>query len=503
MTNNEILNKVLSQVGAISSIPIEMKKTYDGEAFSFDFNASLTANVPAYRGFVTGDKIVHLKSIGISTENEDVTLELSEDASFTGGTEVTPIARNRRTALTDYRDDLTIAFDTSTALTHQPIHGTPVIRKVMNNGNILHPAVAVEITADPIGSEGYGIEVKDVAQVDTSQPLTITYKSKQVRSVVKREDYAADAWAPDTLKVFTNQDYAEAKPTIKAVYNNENVPLTLTTDYTIDQDESDDWGITVLSTSETVDDTKNIIVVFEIEEEFTPEFTQTVPSWSLEYQKIAIGTPTGTFVLGEVVIGGTSDATGILEKIETGYMYLSSVEGVFQAEETLTGDDSEATVATTATAVKFYWIPFENQSHDDSAITVATVAKGTRGTIVEYLSFTADYAFANDSGWKITLLETAKTNASKPTVVLYQIYDLISKGDGLKIYTAPTVADQGNVIETYWLPGSSGVGSSRLSSGAQGDWEFILRPNTKYLIKGLSSVTQDIVVKYKWYLESV
>lgn len=503
MTNNEILNKVLSQVGAISSMPIEMKKTYDGEAFSFDFNASLTANVPAYRGFVTGDSIVHLKSIGISTENEDVTLELSEDASFTGGTEVTPIARNRRTALTDYRDDHNIAFNIATALTHQPIHGTPVIRKVMNNGNVLHPAVAVAITADPIGDKGYGIEVKDVAQVDTSQPLTITYKSKQVRSVVKREDYAADAWAPDTLKVFTNQDYAEAKPTIKAVYNNDNVPLTLTTDYTIDKDESDDWGITVLSTSEIVDDTKNIIVVFEIEEEFTPEFTQTVPSWSLEYQKIAIGSPTGTFELGEVVIGGTSDATGILEKIETGYMYLSSVEGEFKAEETLTGDDSEATVETTATAVKFYWVPFENQSHDDSAITVATVANGTRGTIVEYLSFTADYAFANDSGWKITLLETAKTNASKPTVVLYQIYDLISKGDGLKIYTAPTVTDQGNVIETYWLPGSSGVGSSRLSSGAQGDWEFILRPNTKYLIKGLSSVTQDIVVKYKWYLESV
>jgi hypothetical protein len=176
---------------------------------------------------------------------------------------------------------------------------------------------------------------------------------------------------------------------------------------------------------------------------------------------------------------------------------------VFQSEETLTGDDSEATVDTTATAVKFFWVAFTEQSHDDSAITVATVANGTRGNIVEYLSFTADYAFANDSGWKITLLETAKTNASKPTVVLYQIYDLISKGDGLKIYTAPTVTDQGNVIETYWLPGSSGVGSTRVASGAQGDWEFILRPNTKYLIKGLSSVTQDIVVKYKWYLESV
>jgi hypothetical protein len=501
MTNNEILNKVISQVGAISSMPIEQKKTNDGEAFSFDFNASLTATVPAYRGFVTGDAIVHLKSIGIATENEDVTLEISEDASFTGGTEVTPIARNRRTELTDYRDDLAIAFNTATALAHQPIHGTPVIRKVMNNGNVLHPAVAVEITADPIGSEGYGIEVKDVAQVDISQGLTLSYKSKQVRKVIKREDYAAADWTPDTLKVFTSQDYAEAKPVIKAVYNNDNVPLVLTSDYTIDKDESNDWGITVLSTSETVDDTKNIIVVFEVEEEYNADYVDEIASFSLDKQKLAVDTITGTFEVGETIEGGTSHATGKIIKLSTGFIYVDTVAGTFVDEETVTGKTSEASTALTADPVKFYWIAFENQSHDDSAITVATVANGTRGNIVEYLSFTADYSFADDSGWKITLLETAKTDASKPLTILYKIYDLISKGDGLKIYTAPTVTDQGNVIETYWLPGSAGVGSSRVASGAQGDWEFILRPNTKYLIKGLSSVTQDIVVKYKWYLE--
>ena len=500
MTNNDILNKVISQIGAISNMPIEQKKTYDGEAFGFDFKASLTATVPAYRGFVTGDSIVHLKAIDIATGDEDVTIELSEDAAFTGGTEVAPTSRNRRTNLTDFRDSKTIALNTATALDHQPVHGTPIIRRVMNNGSVLHPAVAVAITADPIGSTGYGIEVKDVAQVDTSQPLAIAYQSKQVRTVVKQETFTADDWAPDTLKVFSNQSYDEGAPVIKAVYNNNNVPLVLTSDYTIDQDESNDWGITVLSTGDA-EDTKNIIVVYAIDEEYSALYEQDVLTWELGFQKIAIGSPTGTFELGEVVIGGTSNATGVLEKIESGYITLSGVDGVFQSEETLTGDDSEATVDTTGTAVKFHWVAFEHQSHDDSAITVATVSNGTRGTIVEYLSFTADYTFTLATTWKITLLSTAKTDATKPTVTLYQVYAFLSSSDGFRVYTAPTVTAQGTVIETYWLPGSAGVGISRIASGAQGDWEFVLRPNTKYLIKALSSVTQDIVVKYKWYLE--
>lgn len=502
MTNTEILNEAYAD-GFLGSVPASERKTWEGKAFSYITKATLSENTPVYRGFVTGNDIVHLKSLEIVTEDTDVTIEVSEDAIYTGGTPVAPIARNRRTALADYRDDTTMNYNNATALKNQPAHGTPVLRRVINNGNILYPDIAVAISADPIGSAGYGIEVKNVAQIDTSQPLTIAYKSNQVRTALKREDYAADAWAPDTLKVFTNQDYAGAKPVIKAVYNNNNVPLTLTTDYTIDKDESNDWGITVLSTSETVDDTKNIIVVFEIEEEYNADYTQAIPSWSLGYQKIAIGSPTGIFEVGEVVIGGTSNAVGILEKIETGFMYLSAVDGVFQDSETLTGDDSDATVDTTGTATKFYWIAFEEQSHDDSAITVATVANGTRGNIVEYLSFTQDYTFADDSGWKITLKNTAKTDEAKPVTIIYQLYSLISDGDGLVIYTSPSVTEQGNVLDSYWMPGSTGVGQSRFAGGKADEWELVLRPNTKYLIKGLSSVAQDIQVKYRWWLESV
>lgn len=496
MTNNEILNAV-HEDGYLASLPVEQRKTWEGKAFAYLADVSLTANVAAYRGFVTGANPIHLKSLGIVTEDADVTVEVSEDATYTDGTEVAPIARNRKVELTDYRDDFaTMAFNTATALKHQPHIGVPTIRRVVNNGNILHPDIAVAID-NTLGS--YGIKVNPVAQVDASQGLQIAYKSKQVRTVYKQETITV--YTADALKVFANQSYDESKPVIKAVYNNNTIPLALTSDYTIDKDESNDWGITILSTGEA-DTEKNIIVCYEVKEEYNAEHTQSVPAFDFNFATLAIGTPTGTFTVGEVVIGGTSNATGILEKVETGFMYLSSVDGEFADGETVEGDDSDATVALTADGVAWFFAEFENQSHDDSAITVATVANGLRGQVVEYLSFTQDYTFALDTTYKITLKETAKTSATKPVVVLYQIYDLISKGDGLKIYTSPTVTDQGTVIEKYYLPGSTGVGTSRLSSGIGDDWELILRPNAKYLIKAISSVDQDILIKYRWYLEN-
>ncbi len=500
MTNNEILNAVQSE-GCFGAVPIEQRKTWEGKAFAYLADVTLTANVAAYRGFVTGDNPIHLKSLEIVTEDADVTIEVSEDATYTDGTEVAPIARNRKVELTDYRDDFaTMAFETATALKHQPHVGSPTIRRVMNNGNILHPDIAVAID-HTIDSDVYGIKVNPVAQVDSSQGLQIAYKSKQVRTKYIQETIAAEAYTADTLKILGTQSYDESKPVVKAVYNNTNVLLTPTSDYTISKDESNDWGITVLSDGEA-DDSKNIVVCYEVLEEYNADFTQSVPAFDFHFATLAIGTPVGTFQVGEVVIGETSEATGILKKIESGFMYLSSVEGEFADNETVTGDDSEATVTLTADPVAWFFVEFENQSHDDSAITVATVANGVRGAVVEYLSFTQDYTFALDTTYKITLKETAKTSATKPVTVLYQVEDLISKGDGLKIYTSPTVTDQGTVIEKYYLPGSTGVGTSRLSPGIGDDWELILRPNAKYLIKAISSVAQDILIKYRWYLEN-
>ena len=497
MTNNEILNAV-HEDGYLASLPVEQRKTWEGKAFAYLASITLTENVPAYRGFVTGDNPVHLKSLGIITEDADVTVEISEDATYTGGSEVSPIARNRKTAITDYRDDFaTMTFDVATALKHQPHVGSPTIRRVMNNGNILHPDIAVAID-NTLGT--YGIKVNPVAQVDASQGLQIAYKSKQVRTKYIQETIATGDYTPDTLKILGTQSYDKSKPVVKAVYNNTNVLLTPTSDYTITEDGSNDWGITIVDGGEA-DPTKNIVVCYEVLEEYNADFTQSVPEFDFNFATLAIGSPTGTFEVGEVVIGDTSKATGILEKIESGFMYLSGVEGTFLDEETVEGDNSEATVALTADPVAWFFVEFENQSHDDSAITVATVANGVRGAVVEYLSFTQDYTFALATTYKITLKETVKTSATKPVTVLYQVEDLISKGDGLKVYTAPTVGTQGTVIEKYYLPGATGVGTSRYSSGVGDDWEIILRPNAKYLIKALSSVSQDIMIKYRWYLE--
>jgi hypothetical protein len=84
--------------------------------------------------------------------------------------------------------------------------------------------------------------------------------------------------------------------------------------------------------------------------------------------------------------------------------------------------------------------------------------------------------------------------------VLYSVEELISKDSGMKVYTGPNVSSDGALIEKYLLPGSTGVGNSRVSTGFNDDWELLLRPNTKYLIKAASPNAQDISVKYKWYV---
>ena len=293
MTNNEILNAV-HEDGYLASLPVEQRKTWEGKAFAYLADVTLTANVAAYRGFVTGDNPIHLKSLEIVTEDADVTIEVSEDATYTDGTEVAPIARNRKVELTDYRDDFaTMAFNTATALKHQPHVGSPTIRRVMNNGNILHPDIAVAID-HTIDSDVYGIKVNPVAQVDASKGLQIAYKSKQVRTKYVQETITE--YTADTLKILGTQSYDESKPVVKAVYNNTNVLLTPTSDYTITEDESNDWGITVLSTGEA-DDSKNIVVCYEVLEEYNADFTQSVPAFDFNFATLAIGTPTGTFTL--------------------------------------------------------------------------------------------------------------------------------------------------------------------------------------------------------------
>lgn len=501
MTNNEILTAV-HEDGYLASLPVEIRKTWEGKAFTYLADATLASNTPAYRGFVTGEKPVHLKSLEVFTEDADVTVEVYEGATYTGGSEVVPVARNRKTVITAYRDEFaTMAFNTATAIKNQPLIGAPSIRRVFNNGNILYPEVAVAID-NTIDADVYGIKVLPVAQVDKTQGLQLSYKSKQLTTAYKHETISADNYTEDEFKVLGSQSPDESKPVVHYVYNNgTSVVLTETTDYTITEDENNDWGITILSSGEA-DTAKDITVCYTVKEEYVADFTQTVPAFDFSFNTIAIGTPTGTFGVGEVITGGTSEATGTVEAIDLvgGYIYLSNVVGTFKNAETLTGATSEATVATTSTPDAWFFAEFENQSYDDSAITTAIVANGTRTAIVEYLSFTQDYTFALDTTYKITLKETAKTSATKPVIVLYSVEELASKDSGMKVYTGPTVATDGTLIEKYLLPGATGVGQSHFSTGFNDDWELLLRPNTKYLIKAVSPNAQDISVKYKWYV---
>lgn len=501
MTNNEILNSIYED-GYLASLPVEIRKTWEGKAFTYLADVTLASNTPAYRGFVTGENPVHLKSLEVFTEGADVTVEVYEGATYTGGSEVVPVARNRKTVITDYRDEFaTMAFNTATSIKNQPLTGTPSIRRVINNGNILYPEVAVAID-NTIDADVYGIKVLPVAQVDKAQGLQLSYKSKQLTTAYKHETISAVAYTEDEFKILGSQSPDDSKPVVHYVYNNgTSVLLAETTDYTITKDENNDWGITILSLGEA-DTSKDITVCYTVKEEYVADFTQTVPAFDFSFNTIAIGTPTGTFKVGEEVSGGTSNATGIVEAIDLvgGYIYLSNVVGTFANAETLTGTESEATVATASTPADWFFVEFENQSYDKSAITTATVANGTRTNIVEYLSFTQDYTFALDTTYKITLKNTAKTSATKPVIVLYSVEELASKDSGMKVYTGPTVATDGTLIEKYLLPGATGVGQSRVSTGFNDDWELLLRPNTKYLIKAVSPNAQDISVKYKWYV---
>ena len=64
--------------------------------------------------------------------------------------------------------------------------------------------------------------------------------------------------------------------------------------------------------------------------------------------KIAHGAVTGAYVLGELVTGAPSGATGLIHEIHNGYLVLHTITGVFAIGDTLTGAGGATSVATTA-----------------------------------------------------------------------------------------------------------------------------------------------------------
>jgi len=59
--------------------------------------------------------------------------------------------------------------------------------------------------------------------------------------------------------------------------------------------------------------------------------------------KVTMDNVSGTFTVGETVTGGTSTSTGVIQRVESLYLILTSVTGDFIDDEELTGSSSAAT----------------------------------------------------------------------------------------------------------------------------------------------------------------
>lgn len=101
-------------------------------------------------------------------------------------------------------------------------------------------------------------------------------------------------------------------------------------------------------------------------------------------KKLAVGAITGTFVHGETVTGGTSNATGRVISRWTGsdgQVVVEVLTGTFQSAETLTGGTSGATATTSATAAAGGWA-YEPASSDVPSLTMAMYHDGVKKLLV-------------------------------------------------------------------------------------------------------------------------
>lgn len=100
---------------------------------------------------------------------------------------------------------------------------------------------------------------------------------------------------------------------------------------------------------------------------------------------------------------------------------------------------------------------------------------------------------------------TVTLNATPTQETIFNSDDDSTNVTTLKIYNNSTVVTDGTVRKVYYLSGSSGVGhSSAGEASAYGVWEFILLPNTSYLIKIIRIVADGDttgVFKIRFYQE--
>lgn len=100
---------------------------------------------------------------------------------------------------------------------------------------------------------------------------------------------------------------------------------------------------------------------------------------------------------------------------------------------------------------------------------------------------------------------TVTLNASPTEETIFNSDDDQINSSSMKIYNNSTVSADGTIRKVYYLSGSTGVGhSSAGEASAYGVWEYILLPNTSYLIKIVRIVTDGDttgVFKIRYYEE--
>ena len=77
---------------------------------------------------------------------------------------------------------------------------------------------------------------------------------------------------------------------------------------------------------------------------------------------------------------------------------------------------------------------------------------------------------------------------------------------GVTLLDAPTVTADGTKFAQVYIPGATGVGGSRTGASAGvSNSEWVLKPNTVYMIKVTngSSGSNDIQINFQWYEESL
>ena len=107
----------------------------------------------------------------------------------------------------------------------------------------------------------------------------------------------------------------------------------------------------------------------------------------------------------------------------------------------------------------------------------------------------------------IEFYEGATVTAATGTAVTPSNHNRASAlTSGVTLLDAPTVTADGTKFAQVYIPGATGLGGTRTGSSAGvSNSEWVLKPNTTYMIRvtNSSSGSNDIQVNFQWYEENM